>query len=50
MVLYILFVRIVIVVTTRAAKVVGTEVPTAEDIAVGRFGSDVTRVVFWTYL
>jgi hypothetical protein len=35
MVLYVLFIRIVIVVTARAAKVVGTEVPTAENIVVG---------------
>lgn len=50
MVVYVLFIRIVIVITTRAAKIVGTEVATAKDIAIGRLGSDVARVIFWTDL
>lgn len=49
-VFYVLFVRIVKVVTTRVAEVVRAEMATAEDVAVGRFESDVTGVIFWGYL
>lgn len=57
MIFYIIFawigetiVVVIMVMAVAMAEVVGTKMAAAEDIAVGRLGSDITRVIVWGYL